>query len=437
MTANKSKNDEAWEIIFEEDQILDLITIKGAFEISSARINQRREARLMTKFDHAVQLPKVFKDNGLTIQPISRGSYLIGAFDSYFQLPKKSSVDIIYKEIPPHIETLKPSNIHSESSAIIFAFLSGMIDDVLDEATNFTVLGRMSTGIFNYKIRNLKTGLLHDIGVTNSQCEIDGGFEGESQFAIIEAKSETVNDFIIRQLYYPYRLWNSKIEKEVIPIFLTVSNDIFSFYRFRFTEKDLYNSIELVSEHKYCVSKSDIDISDIRRVLAETKIVPDRKDIPFPQADSLPRIIDLLGRLYDTNGVITRDKITLIYAFDERQTNYYITAAIYLGLVTREQSVRQEVMYSLSEHGYFVMSQHPQKRNLELVRCILQHRIFHESLSVWLEKAESLSKEEIVSIMRRGSEKIAQGSENTCRRRASSVRGWIEWILRLLTMPLF
>ncbi len=437
MSAKKSKNDEAWEIIFEEDQVLDLITREGVFEISSVRINQRREARLMTKFDHAVQLPKVFKDNGLTIQPISRGSYLIGAFDSYFQIPQKSSVYVIYKELPPHIETLKPSNIYSESSAIIFAFLSGMIDDLLNEATKFTVLGRMSTGKFDYKIRNLKTGLFHDIAVTNSQCEIDGGFEGESKFAIIEAKSETVNDFIIRQLYYPYRLWNSKIEKEVVPIFLTISNDIFSFYRFRFTEENLYNSIELVSEHKYCISKSNIEISDIRRILAETKIIPDRNDIPFPQADSFPRIIDLLGRLYYANEIITRDKITLIYAFDERQTSYYIAAAVYLGLVTREQKVAQEVMYSLSEHGYFVMSQHPQKRNLELIKCILQHRIFHQSLSAWLEKAESLSKAEIVSIMRRGSEQIAQGSENTCRRRASSVRGWIEWILELTTMPLF
>lgn len=434
MTASKSKNDKAWEIIFEEEQILDRIAQDGFFQISSTRINQQREARLMTKFDHAVQLPQIFKDNNLTIQPTSRGNYIIGTFESYFQLPQKSTVEVAYPELPANIETLEHSNIYSESSAIICAFLSGMIDDLLGETTNFTVLGRMSTGTFDYKIRNLKTGLFHDIKVTNSQCEIDGGFEGENQFAIVEAKSETVSDFIIRQLYYPYRLWNSKIEKEVVPIFLTISNDIFTFYRFRFVEENLYNSLELVSEHRYSISRSDIEISDIRRILAETKIFPDRQDIPFPQADSFPRIIDLLGRLYNANEFLSKDEITLIYAFEERQTHYYVTAAIYLGLVTREQRTRQEVTYSLSKQGFYIMSQHPQKRNIELLKCILQHRIFNDSLTAWLEKAESLSKEEIVSIMGKGSERIAVGSDTTRNRRASTVRGWIEWILMLPAM---
>ena len=432
MSASKSKNDKAWETIFEEEQILDVIARQGFFEISSTRINQQREARLMTKFDHARELPTIFSKNDLTIQPTSRGNYIIGAFESYFKLPK-SSVDVIYRELPPHIETLEPSNIYSESSAIICAFLSGMIDDLLGEKANFTVLGRMSTGTFNYKIRNLKTGLFHDIKVTNSQCEIDGGFESESQFAIIEAKSETIDDFIVRQLYYPYRLWNSKIDKEVVPIFLTISNDIFTFYRFRFVKEDLYNSLELVSEHRYCISKSDIEMSDIRNILAEAKIIPDDDRIPFPQADIFLRIIDLLGRLYNANESLSKDEITLIYAFNERQTNYYVSAAIYLGLVTREKA-RQEVRYSLSKHGHFVMSQHPQKRNIELLKCILQHQIFNDSLAAWLDKAESLSKKEIMYIMCRGNEKMALGSSETRRRRASTVRGWIEWILMLPTM---
>ncbi|MGK7944073.1 MAG: translation elongation factor [Microcystaceae cyanobacterium] len=431
MTADKSKNDQAWEIIFKEEEILNVIASDGFFEISSTRINQQREARLMTKFDHSVQLPQIFKDHNLTIQPTSRGNYIIGTFESYFQLPEKTMVEVAYRELPANIETLEPSNIYSESSAIICAFLSGMIDDVLGETTNFTVLGRMSTGTFDYKIRDQKTGSLHNIKVTNSQCEIDGGFEGESQFAIIEAKSETINDFIIRQLYYPYRLWNSKIEKEVVPIFLTISNDIFTFYRFHFSEEDLYNSLKLVSEHRYCISKSNIEISDIRSILAETKIVSDDDQIPFPQADSFPRIIDLLGRLYSANEFLSKDEITLIYAFEGRQTHYYVTAAIYLGLVMREDKGKQEVRYSLSEHGYFVMSQHPQKRNIELIKCILQHRIFHESLAVSLEKAKLLSQEEIVVIMAKGKEKIARYADDTRRRRASSVSSWIKWILEL------
>ena len=77
------------------------------------------------------------------------------------------------------------------------AFLSGMIDHVLGETTNFTVFGRMSTRTFKYYIQNTKNGTRQIIDVNKSQCEIDVVFEGDSQLAIVEAKAETVNDFII------------------------------------------------------------------------------------------------------------------------------------------------------------------------------------------------------------------------------------------------
>ena len=71
MSANPLKNDIAWEALFEEENIIEKIKQDGFFEISSSKINEQREARLMTKFDHAVELPKIFQNNGLTIQPIS------------------------------------------------------------------------------------------------------------------------------------------------------------------------------------------------------------------------------------------------------------------------------------------------------------------------------------------------------------------------------
>ncbi len=37
----------------------------------------------MTKFDHKVNLPTVFADNGLAILPITRGDYVISSFSAY------------------------------------------------------------------------------------------------------------------------------------------------------------------------------------------------------------------------------------------------------------------------------------------------------------------------------------------------------------------
>lgn len=70
---SKSKNDFAWEKIFEKHKILDKILKDGHIEITATKINEFREARLMTKFDHKSQLPKLFADNKLSILPTSRG----------------------------------------------------------------------------------------------------------------------------------------------------------------------------------------------------------------------------------------------------------------------------------------------------------------------------------------------------------------------------
>jgi hypothetical protein len=425
-----TKNDQAWEILFDEENILAQIEQNGIFYISSARINEQRQARLMAKFDHAVQLPEIFRKNALSIQPVSRSGYVIGHFDSYFNLPRKHLTEVIYSNLPEHIETIDAQNIYSESSAILCAFHSGMISDVIGEEVDITVLSRMSTGIFDYQINNLEKSKNIIVEVKNSQCEIDGGFEGENTFAIIEAKCESVEDFIIRQLYYPYRLWKSKTDKKVIPIFLSISNDIFTFYKFRFLELDVYNSIELVSEHRYCLGSYGISLSDIRDILEEIKIVADFENTPFPQADNFSRIVDLLGQLYTMDEPLSKDDITSIYAFDARQTQYYVSAAIYLGLISKEK-VKNHICYLLSSKGQSIMAQHPKNRNLELVKSILSHRIFNLSLQISLEKAEIPSVQKVVSIMNKGAEKISSASITTQKRRAQTVKGWIAWIFEL------
>ena len=57
---NETKNNVAWEQIFKKYRILEKIKKDGVFEINSGQINEYREARLMTKFDHRKNLPKMF-----------------------------------------------------------------------------------------------------------------------------------------------------------------------------------------------------------------------------------------------------------------------------------------------------------------------------------------------------------------------------------------
>ena len=426
MTVKKPKNDIAWEILFQEESILENIERDGYFFISSERINQEREARLMTKFDHKAQLPQLFRDNNLSIQPTSRGGYIIGSFSSYFTFPEAKDLSSVqYVELPPHIETIIPKNISSESSVVICSYLSNMLEQILEEEVSFTVFGRMSTGTFDYQIDNTKTGQCHEIKVENSQCEIDGGFEGVSKFAIIEAKCQFVDDFIIRQLYYPYRLWEQKVEKEVVPIFLSFSNNIFTFYVFRFLNLNSYNSLCLESVHRYCIGQYEIELSDIRNIFNSINSFEEDDDSTFPQADIFARVIDLLDKLYIHGGFLSKEEITIDYAFDVRQTNYYVSAGIYLGFF---EKLRSKAAYILSAKGREIMELDPKRKNLELVRNILSHKVFNLVLGEYFKNAEKPSREKIIAIMKTNLPKL---NATTISRRARTVDSWIEWILQL------
>ena len=427
---SQSKNDAAWEKLFQAHNIIERVNSDGVYEISAVSINKQREARLMTKFDHHIQLPTLFKQNNLTIQPNSRGTYLIGRFASYQSIVDDEASGIEEVPFPTHIETINPENIYSESAALLCAYNAGIISRLLEEEVSLTVLGRMSTGRFSYFINDIQHNTPYEIKVNNSQLEIDSGFEGPRAFALVEAKNESVQDFLVRQLYYPYRLWKSRTTKTVIPIFMSFSNDVFSFYVFRFEQENNYNSIELVSRKKYRIGASEIELSHIVGVLERTLIVPEPERIPFPQADSFNRIVDLLTQLHGS-GILSPDDITTNYAFDFRQTHYYTRAGMYLGLIERQQSREQGISYTLTPRGSNIMSKKPQTRSLAFVECILEHEVFNKTLRLYLNQAERPTSEQVVEIMNEAQLGLDQDGSTTIRRRAGTVLSWIDWIMTL------
>ncbi|HBK96393.1 MAG TPA: translation elongation factor, partial [Microcoleaceae bacterium UBA10368] len=146
--SKKTANDRAWETLFERHHILEEVDKNGFFEIESAQINQERESRLMAKFDHSVNLPELFRDNHLSILPISRSKYVIGKFDTHLKVGYDSEIEVIPVEFPAEIESIDYTNLYSESSALHCAFNIGIIDDLVGEKTAYTVSGRMSTESF-------------------------------------------------------------------------------------------------------------------------------------------------------------------------------------------------------------------------------------------------------------------------------------------------
>ena len=80
---NKTKNDIEWERLFRRYDILNEVEYEGEFVITAEQIKEYREPRLMAKFDHSINLPKIFARNRLSILPISRREYLISHAEAY------------------------------------------------------------------------------------------------------------------------------------------------------------------------------------------------------------------------------------------------------------------------------------------------------------------------------------------------------------------
>lgn len=417
--------DKNWDKIFEKHSILEEIDKNGYYNITATEINEFKEARLMTKFDHRDNLPDLFYNHNLSILPTTRGSYIIGKYDAYTKLSYNSKIETKRVSFPEWIETVDYMNLYSEASVINCAFASGIIQDVMEEefAVLPTVSGRMSTQSFDFKIKNSVNNLYSTINVKNSQCEIDGGYESINKLMILEAKNCTAKDFLVRQLYYPYRLWKNKITKEVVPVFLTYSNDIFSFFIYKFENPEEYNSIKLIKQKNYIIDEDNISFQDIKELLDKTNYV-EEPDCPFPQADRIQRVIDLMGAL--TIKDYTMEEITTLYSFNARQAQYYSRAGIYLGLI--DDKGRGEV--SLTQHAKVIMKMRTKQKNLAIAESMLKHKIFNDTLSLYFKKCAPPTIEEICTIMKNSFVK-GVNSENTIRRRAQTVNKWIEWILNL------
>lgn len=423
-----STNKEAWEKIFEKYNILEEIKNKGYFKISSKEINEFREARLMTKFDNSESIPEILKKNELSILPISSNSYMVAKFDAYKKF-ERIPKEVQKVEFLPYIESLDYNNITSETLALNCAYITKILEDFLGEEELVpTVSGKMGSGVFNFEIAQINSNKKMSINVENSRIEIDGGYEGTNSLALIEAKNVVAEDFLVRQLYYPYRLWKSKVTKLVRPIYIVYSNGIFTIFEYKFNKENEYSSIELVKCKKYSIEDTNIDLGTIQNLIDNIKNFDQEPTVSFPQANNFERVINLCEMLQ--NSEKEKQEITNNYEFVSRQTNYYTDAAIYLGLIKKSGTKIKK--FEITNLGKQILKLNYKSRQIEFVKLILSHKVFHMTIKKYFEKSEMPSDDEIVNYMRE-CKLYNITSDITYYRRASTIKSWIYWIISLVT----
>lgn len=418
--------DEKWEILFDKYSIESKVKQDGLFYITADQIREVKEPRLMTKFDTRESLPSVFGSR-LGILPVTRGKYVIGEFDLYEDFPefRTDIKHITGAKIPEYLESIDINDVRSEAGAINIMSIAAILDDFLAEENMLqTVSGRMGSGVFSFKVKGFGQGVEHIINVQNSQVEIDAGFENKNVFVIIEGKNVVHSNFLVRQLYYPTRLWGTKISKPIRPIFMIYSNNIFRLLEYEFIDINSYNSIQFVQEKKYSLEDIDISLDDIIAAYKSTIIEPE-PEVTFVQADSFDKVISLVENLNDSP--MTTAEIADLFGFKERQSDYYYNACKYLGLAKKAKDEEGITRVFITDLGKRLLKMSYRARQLEYVKLIMKHRIFNEIFETALKSGEIPDKRFIANRMR----ELNICSEKLLTRRASSVRGWLSWVLSL------
>lgn len=432
-----TKNDVAWERLFNHFDIVSEVDRNKVFKISSKEINTigKREARLMTKFDHKNNLPHLFQENKLSILPDSRGTYIIGRFKTHQTINYDNVIKPIKKSFPHEIESISPSDITSEAVALNVAYASGMIDEVIDTAIGensyLTLSGRLGSRKLEFNINSIIKGEPHyPVVVQNSQIEIDASYENIRNIGVIEAKNKTPHDFLVRQLYYPYLYYeNLNLSKKIIPIFFTYAENIFSFHVYQFNEINNYSSIQKVKQIDYLLGDNDeVTISDLKSLIQSKEFgrLEENTDIPFPQANSFLRILDLLDFISDSPK--SPREIALNYGFDIRQSDYYFNALRYLGYAKKPYRGAPITITEKGKERHYRRDTKLGKINI--IKDILSFKVFAECMKITLSAGEIISQKDVKRIIGkyRDEDNINVTTKN---RRASSVREWINWILNI------
>ena len=254
-----SGNSPSWQAIFDRYEIAAHDFDAAPFPISAAQIRRacqdfqrtsEREVRILGKQDTREARPQVFRDRGLFLLPVKNGEYVIVKGEGYVDVPGITSPLQEYRsDFPFELETTLVGN--SEMQHLDRAYALSLIRHFTeDDSLVLTIRGRKYTPQFDFQVNQFP---LRAQGV---QTEVAGGYEGANQVVLVAIFGRNASNTIIRQLYYPFRQWQTHMTKPVSTLFFQrTGNDEYHIWHFVFDDLYDYNSIRLLRSGRYRMSR--------------------------------------------------------------------------------------------------------------------------------------------------------------------------------------
>src|SRR2546425_5033296 len=315
-----------WDDIF---RALGIDCTQPMYSVTADQIRDiaKEEPRLMASIDSAEKLPRAFRQCGAFLLPVGSDRYAVVKGNGFHELESIDSEPRRFSARLPFDMAMLAYGT-GETRYILHAYHSGLLSLFTGVREMYqTTAGKMRTGDFEFRVDGSPT-----IHVQGAGMEIDAGFEGRSDVLLFEGKAHARSSFLVRQLYYPYRVASGLTEKAVRAFFFIADpkDHTYTLWEYAWRDPLDYEAIRLVRKEKYLIEETEPPVERFE------SIEPDPKLDIVPQADDFQKVADF--PLLVDSGIDTALQCSAHYGITRRQGSYYREASEALGLVSMEDS---------------------------------------------------------------------------------------------------
>lgn len=408
----------AWEKLVAErvDTRRDLVVVSKA-DIETVTGN---ELRLMAKMDSSADVPAALRRHGYFIMPIKNGEYVLVRGNGFHVLENLPEPPTIFRpQLDFDLVTLSVGD--SEMQHLDYCYNIGLFEKFAGvTGLRQTIRGRKRMPAFEFSV-----GRLGPIRVqAGVQVEVDSGCEGRDDIVLIEGKGGQPPDFIVRQLFYPYRKWRHEIPQKRIRPWFFCSHEVarrrlYRFWEYAFADDEQYQSLTLRRGEAFFVEPRRARLT-VEELLRAHAVRTDARLWDVPQADSFWRVAEM--PLLVEQGINTSGKVAAHYEFDPRQSSYYRQAAEYLGLLSLDKKTN---VYQLTDLGREYVRLSADERRELLAGLLAQFPPMRATLELSARSGErGIGRAEITALIARHS----TIGKSTPARRAATLLAWLDWL---------
>lgn len=367
------------------------------------------EPRLLASMDSGDKVPAVLRDRGVFVLPLSRSRYALVRGRGYHELEDPGEPQPYPARLPVSLTTLAYGR--GENRFLLHAYHTGLLSHFAGTPSLYqTVSGKMGTGTFAFRVDGSPELKVHRAGM-----ELDAGFESSESILLFEGKATPRSDFLVRQLYYPYRTFREWTPHKAVRSFFFVAEPettTYSLWEYEWTDEADYESIRCRRTGRFRLEEEAAPGDWLANV------VPDPTIDLVPQADDLEKVVEL--PLLIQSGIATANDWASHYRITPRQGSYYREAAEALGLVRLDED-----RFVLTEEGKQYVALPADRREVFVAERLLKNPLLNEIFAIVRQKAtEGVGDSEIAKLIERRSH--LRGS--TPLRRAKSVRSYLRWL---------